>query len=526
MPDIGNSYLIMKNLNITITLLFLLLSQVALSQTAPKDFWPTSGWRKSTPEMQGMDSKAISKTVDLAIRKKLNIHSLQIIRNGYMVSDIYFYPYDGRTLHDMPSTTKSVTSMLIGIAIGQGFIRDEKMSLAELYPEVIGLKADAENITLASLLSMRSGFGSEEKSASLAFFKEPDVLQMVQNDNWIDYVLGLPVTEKPGNKYRYNSCNYHLLSGVLQKTTGMKESDFAKQNLFNPLGIKDFIWPSDPRGNTLGWGDLKLHPHDMAKLGYLMLKNGRWENRQIIPEDWIDKSTGVQVDLPDKKTPFNIEYGFGWYVLSGTLDGIYQATGRGGQYIIVWPEKNIVIVYTGGGFDAGILANGLLSAVKSDKALPPDEKGYLKLQKMTQIALQNSENGSVKLLTEPPAGITYKLWKLENNPLKFQTVGIGKIDANQCELSIESEFFEFERLPVHFDNVKQISYNGKYKLPVYATAKWVNMNEMLVNVNEISNINSYTIRLVFENEFLTFGFIERSMMKNEIVLSGVTDNTP
>jgi CubicO group peptidase (beta-lactamase class C family) len=516
----------MKNLNIRITLLFLLLSHVALSQTPPVEFWPTNGWRKSTPEMQGMDSKAISKTIDLAIKKKLNIHSLQIIRNGYLVSDIYFYPYDGRTLHDMASTTKSVTSMLIGIAIDQGFIRDEKISLAELYPEVIGLKAYAEDLNLASLLSMRSGFGSEEETASLAFFKEPDVLHMVQTDNWIDYVLGLPLSEKPGSKYRYNSCNYHLLSGVLQKTTGIKESDLARQYLFNPLGIKEFIWPSDPRGNSLGWGDLKLHPHDIAKLGYLMLKNGRWENRQIIPEDWIDKSTTVQVDLPDKKTPFNIDYGFGWYVLSGTLDGIYQATGRGGQYIIVWPEKNIVIVYTGGGFDAGILAKGLLRAIKSDKALAPDEKGYLKLQKMAEIVLQNPENSSVKLLTEPPAGIANKFWKFENNPLKFKTIGIGKIDANQFELSIESEFFELERLPVHFDNIKQISYNGKYKLPVYATAKWLNMNEMIVNVNEISNINSYTIRLVFENESLTFGFLESSMMKNEIVLSGVPDNTP
>jgi CubicO group peptidase (beta-lactamase class C family) len=515
----------MKNYNILITLLISLLSQVSLSQGAPKDYWPANEWRKSTPEMQGMDSKAISKTVALAIKKELKIHSLQIIRNGYLVTDIFFYPYDGSTLHDMASTTKSVTSMLTGIAIGQGFLRDENMSLTELFPEFKGFKAEAENLTLASLLSMRSGFGSDEKAAALDFFKEPDVLLMVQNDNWIDHVLGLPITEKPGTKYRYNSCNYHLLSGVLRKSTGMKESDFARQNLFNPLGIKDFIWPSDPVGNTLGWGDLKLHPHDMAKLGYLMLKKGKWDNRQIIPEDWIKKTTGVQVDLPDKKAPFNIDYGFGWYVLSGTLEGFYQATGRGGQYIIVWPEKDIVIVYTGGGFDAGILAKGLLSSIKSDQSLPPDEKGYSKLQKMAEIALREPENDAVKLLTSPPAGITNKSWKLEDNPLKFRTVSIGKIDENLCELSLKSEFFEFERLPVHFDNVKQISYNGKYKLPVYATAKWENLNEMVVNVNEIANVNSYTIRLVFENENLTFGFIEKSMMKKEIVLPGVPADT-
>jgi hypothetical protein len=271
--------------------------------------------------------------------------------------------------------------------------------------------------------------------------------------------------------------------------------------------------------NNLGWGDLRLHPHDMAKLGYLMLRNGKWEDHQIIPEEWIRKSTSMQVDLPDKG-PFSTDYGYGWHVMAGTLKGIYQAYGRGGQYIIVWPEKDLVIVYTGGGFDAGMIAQGLLTSVRSDNPLPENFESNSALQNIAEKAAKAPVKEPVK-----PAeffnSISQNSWLLEDNTLKFKSFGIDLRDPGNCMITLKSEFFNFEKLPLHFDNLQEISNNGKYKLPMYATAKWMSANELVINVCEIANVNNYTIRLLLNKNDLTFGFIEKSMMKNEILLSGM-----
>jgi CubicO group peptidase (beta-lactamase class C family) len=518
----------MKSRTIVLYLFALFISEICFSQTnnnsaiKTPDYWPTAGWRKSTPEMQGMDSKALTKTIELALKKKIKIHSLQIVRNGYMVADVYFYPYINNTVHDMASTTKSVTSVLTGIAIDRGFIRDENIQVIELLPEFKNLYKGTDTLTLKHLLTMTSGFGQDAKASSLNYFSESNMLQMMQNDNWIEYIMGMPVTDKPGTKFQYNSCNFHLLSGILHKATGMTEAEFATENLFKPLGIKNYFWTEDPQQNSFGWGDLKLHPYDMAKIGFLMLQNGKWDNRQILSEEWIKKSTAVQVDLPDKKGPFNIDYGYGWWVLSGSLKGIYQATGRGGQYIIVWPEKNIVIVYTGGGFDAGILAENLLASLKSEQPLPENLKANKILQNTIAKAM---EAPKIKTIQPTKSSITTtisgKTWQLEKHPLKFKSINLNFIDANHCEMTLKSEFFEFDKLSVHFDNTREISLNGKYNLPMYATAAWTSNNELLINVVEIANVNRYTIRLVFEPEKLVFGFIEKSMMNSEIILNGV-----
>lgn len=502
-----------------------LISGLCYSQNNPLEYWPTESWKRSSPEMQGMDSKAISETVELALQKKLKIHSLLIIRNGYMVADINFYPYSGKTIHDMASATKSITSMLTGIAIGQGFIKDENVPVSEIFPEYKDDFKDG-NLTIGNLLSMRSGLGSDDNALKPDWFKEPLLLRMIQSEHWLDYLAALPVTVTPGKEYQYNSCNYHLLSEILHRTSGLPTRQFAQQNLFKPLGISNFIWDEDTRGNSHGWGDLKLHPYDMAKLGYLMMKKGKWEGRQVIPEEWVKKSTSLQVDLPDKNGPFNIDYGYGWYVMSGIMSGVYQATGRGGQYITVWPEKNLVIVYTGGGFDAAVLAQALLGSIISDKPVPENEVADSALQRMILKAGQNPVTDPVETAQLNLSGFSGRSWLLEDNPFRFKTLHIGKFNPNTFELTIESDFFEFDALPVSFDNSLEITPNGRYHLPMCATAIWKNQNEIELTVNEISNINFYTINLLFDKENLVFRFMERSMMNSELVVKGFPEEKP
>ncbi len=267
------------------------------------DYWPTEGWRTSTPEEQGLDSQQLAELMDyLQGQNSFTIHNLLIIRNGYIVTDAYFYPFAPAYLHDLASATKSFTSSLIGIAIDQGYIESVEQSVLGLFPErtVANLDAKKQAMTVKDLLTMRSGFQCINRPT------EVTLSEMWASPDWGQFVLDLPMTAEPGTRYVYCSPNVHLLSAIIKETTRMSALEFAQEHLFGPLGVSDVIWPSDPQGNTLGWGDLKLAPHDMAKLGYLFLNKGLWDGQQVVSPAWVKAATSGS------------SYGYQWWLkLSG-----------------------------------------------------------------------------------------------------------------------------------------------------------------------------------------------------------------
>src|SRR5512137_1130538 len=136
----------------------------------------------------------------------------------------------------------------------------------------------------------------------------------------------------------------HLLSAILQKATGMTALEFARLNLFGPLGIQNVIWPTDAQGFNHGWGDIRLHPHDTARIGLLWLHHGQWQGRRIVSREWVDNSVRTQI-----RTGRDDDYGYGWWITGDK--GEFAAIGRGGQRIQVWPDLDAILVMTGGGVD-------------------------------------------------------------------------------------------------------------------------------------------------------------------------------
>lgn len=291
------------------------------------NYWPIYGWHNSTPEQQGMDSETLAQAFDLIKVLNINIHSIQIIRNGNMVLNAYFYPYQEGNVHDLASVTKSITSILIGIAIDKGFISSVDIPVIELFAEhkISNIEKNKMKLTLNGLLTMTSGYDCSYQGS------ETQLFEMRKSNDWIQYMLDMPVKYEPRTQFSYCSGNFHLLAGIILKTTGLSPKEFAQKYLFTPLGIKEVIWPADPNGINFGWGDLHIHPTDMAKIGYLFLNNGKWENKQIVSSHWVEQSTKRSVRLSD-----NEYYGYGWWIRP-TL-GLYEAVGRGGQRIAVWPE--------------------------------------------------------------------------------------------------------------------------------------------------------------------------------------------
>ncbi len=344
--------------------------------TASIKYYPTDQWHVSAPEAQGILSARLLEMMEDIKKKGYNIQSISIVRNGYLVLDAYINPFQDGQKHEMHSVTKSVMSALIGIAIDQGYIEDVNQTITELFPDRIISHLDERKklITLKDLLTMTSGLECKDATAN----NWAGTMAMKKSDDWTQYTLNLPMAQTPGECFHYCNGVSHLLSAIIQKSTGMRTIDFAKKNLFDPLGIKDVEWEESPEGISNGYKGLQLLPKDMAKIGVLYLSKGKWENRQIISAEWIESSTQPYIDGKWAGE----DYGYQWWVNPA---GFYSAVGMYGQAIYVVPDKNLVAVFTGNIVDHNMYVSGtllkeyIIPAIASSEPLPPNPEEKARL---------------------------------------------------------------------------------------------------------------------------------------------------
>ena len=387
------------------------------------DYWPGEQWRTATPESQGMRSGVLADMLDLVWRENLEIDSILIIRNGYVVLDTYHFPKTPDSKHNIFSCTKSISSTLIGIAVDKGYIRSIDEPLLDFFPDKTpGNQADEKHeITLKHLLRMSTGLECRDAYR----YQWRGLARMRQSEDWVQYMIDLPLPEPPGTRFEYCNGASFLLTAIIEKTTGETGVAFAKEHLFTPLGIKDIYWPTNIHGQTIGWGRLHLRPRDMARFGYLFLNNGNWEGRQVVSAHWVADATRKHVSA----TPA-AGYGYQWWVMSPER---YAAMGYRGQRIVVLKDKNMVVVFTGRlkGKDLSIpdgLLNGcILPAVQSDGPLPEDKEALNRLRfldRFWQTATYMDRDKRRKELAAKPSGL--KLTRYVNKEFGFSVA----YDAN------------------------------------------------------------------------------------------------
>lgn len=334
-------------------------------------------WKTSIPKEQGMnDSLFNAMDAQILAGAYKDIHSLLIIKNNNIIFEKYYGGHTQDELTQIFSSTKSVTSALIGIAMQQGKIKSLDDKLLSFFPEyknIENLDEWKENITLRNVLTMSTGFEWDEYKFPLDSAENP-VMILSKSHDWIKYMLDRKVIDEPGTKFNYTTGDAILLSGILKNITGMSAEQFANENLFNYLNITDYKWQTGPHGITnTGWG-LFMKPRDMAKFGLLYLNNGIWNGSRIVPADWVKSSTSKQINVSD-----NFNYGYQWWMLpvkdaNGNVlepEGIKFCWGYGGQFIFVIPSLDMVVVSTAGNFwwgDMGginILNDYIIPAVKN-----------------------------------------------------------------------------------------------------------------------------------------------------------------
>ena len=362
----------------------------ALAQTNPVCGTPAAlddGWITASPDSVGLDGARLCGIAARLKDTEANVHAVVIVRHGKLVFEQYFagyderwnvpgqYDHDATTSHDMRSASKSVVSLLVGIAIDRKLIAGVEESVVKYFPEYSTLKTPGwDGITLRHLLTMSSGIKWNENLA----WNDPgnDEPHLGADADPIRYILAKPIAAPPDTVWTYNGGGTELLGNIIERVSGKSLEAFAREVLFQPLGITDWEWKTYPTNGKIAAAiGVRLRPRDAAKLGQLLLNRGTWDGRQIVPAAWIAQSTAPRFQAIGYFGDLFF-YGYQWW-LGRSLSAAKEITwiaamGQGGQRIFVVPELDLVVMMTSGLYFSGrqghagidILSNFVIPSVR------------------------------------------------------------------------------------------------------------------------------------------------------------------
>jgi CubicO group peptidase (beta-lactamase class C family) len=293
-----------------------------------QSYWPTKEWKSSPPGRQGMDPAKV-RAIDSYIRETLPLtSSVLVARHGYIAFERYF-ARDRSDTWEIYSVTKSVLSALVGIAIDQGYLEGADQRLIEFFPENVSEKLNPQvtQIILRHLLTMSDGISKDD--VNTCFTKNS---------------LNNELRAEPGREFFFKSMSPQLLSTIITRTTGLKALDFAKKHLFEPLGISNVAW-SDDWGFSNGAYGMLLSTPDLAKIGYLYLKGGIWDNKQVVSPEWIAESTRAHIET-GRSSDQAWAYGYLWWVRPFRGHPGFVAYCPRCPSISVIPDLDLVVVIT------------------------------------------------------------------------------------------------------------------------------------------------------------------------------------
>lgn len=489
----------------------MLVVSLAVSPTFAQErpeYWPTDAWAFSTPEDQGMASGLLADGVRYLSGQdelgRLDIHSLTVIRRGHIVADVAYDPFTEDGLHELMSVTKSVTSTLVGMAIDHGYIKGVDQPVLEVFGdgEVANVDANKEAMTIADLLTMSSGLDCSPVPDGIT------TRQMMASSDWVQFALDLPMADPPGTQWIYCNAVSHLLSAIVAEATGMSTEAFAREHLFEPLGITEVIWPTDPQGCSLGYVHLTMRPHDLAKLGYLYLHDGEWGGQQVLSRDWVAASTTPGVAS---------HYGYQWWLGPSW----FYASGYWGQRLYVFPDQDLIVVTTAGmgglnpdGVVNALLTRYVLPSIVSDGQLPVDPDGQAALSSAVREAAAPpvTSASSPEPVSEVARSVSGQRFLFDANPMGVQAVTPSFHDNAEAILEVLcTDGSDLDALCTGGSDLEwQIGLDGIarqgtgwFGLPTAATGVWESDGVLAVQVDEIGLIRKRDLRLTFQDHQVT-----------------------
>ncbi len=313
--------------------------QPLMGELAPGEYQ----WRISSLESEAIPSGPFATMTDtIRADSDIGIDGVVVLYKGAVVHEAYFRKWDKDDIHSTRSASKALTSALVGIAIDKGFLKGVDQKVFPFFPEYEGSIDNwdprKDDITIGHLLSMTSGVRNNEDN-------------MYPTDDWIKFYLDQPLQADPGTQFSYATSGVVTLGNIITRASGMRIPEFTDKYLFEPMGISEYKWPiTNSRGNqglAMTGGGLHLSPRDMAKFGLLYLNDGRWNGQQLVSGEWVKESTSKQ----STSDLYGEDFGYLWRMIDREIDNTtyrsIEAWGNGGQFIMIWPDLDLVVAWTG-----------------------------------------------------------------------------------------------------------------------------------------------------------------------------------
>jgi CubicO group peptidase (beta-lactamase class C family) len=481
---------------------------------------------RSTPEREGVSSLAIEQFIQSFDPAKHELHSVMIVRHGKVIAESWWNPYSSDKKHSMYSVSKSWTSTAVGFAMDEKlFGLDDKV--IDFFPEHKDLSQNkyVSDLTIRSLLTMSAGHKVEPLRGVVA-----------STDDWIKGFLTAPIENKPGTKFLYNTLATYMLSAIVQKTSRKTVIDFLQSRLLSPLGIKDIDFETDPKGiNTGGWG-IRVHTEDMAKLGQLYLQKGNWNGKQILSKNWVNMATSKQIEQDPtasqaKKDSSDWLQGYGFQFWRCRNNG-FRADGAYGQYIVVLPEKDAVVVITSESLDLqddlNMIWKHLLPAFQ-EKPLVNNEKARKHLTNILKnnkikFPTSNSQVGELDLFLHP--------FEFNKNSFNFKEISFEKTkkgllmniqleDKSKHSIALKENTLEAGETTLPGPYLLRAARNAQANLAPFKTAAayhWNPKNELNLTIRYTENPHHWNWSIIREGNSLQIKLINSFDPKNILSL--------
>jgi len=301
-------------------------------------------WEFAEPESQNLSSSLLDSAL-LQAQSAGFIDGFLVIRNGYLVAEDYYNGYNQNEPHNIKSVSKSMLSAITGLIVDQGYIDSLDVKMLDFFPEYIYPEMDPRKykITIRHLLTMRMGIRGESDDNYQVYHN------LYTSDNWVKNTIEEPLVFDPGERMRYNTFQTHLLSAIITKVTEQSTLDFATDQLFSAMGIDVDSWEQDPQGYYFGGNSMYFIMQEIAVLGYLYLNNGKLNGIQIIPPSWIELTLSPSTDFTHPNAWGELRdynYAYLWWLGRINQHEMYMGYGYGGQFLIVFPDIEMIVVST------------------------------------------------------------------------------------------------------------------------------------------------------------------------------------
>jgi CubicO group peptidase (beta-lactamase class C family) len=469
---------------------------------------------RSIPEAEGVSSKAVITFLDsAAVNRKTEFHSFMFLRHGKVIAEGWWDPFRPDLKHTLYSTSKSFTSTAVGLAVKENKLSTDDKVIS-FFPEYLPDTASPflAELKIQDMLSMSTGQRSESSSTG---------------DDWIKAFLETPVEIQPGIKYRYSSMASFMLSAIVQKVTGEKVIDYLTPRLFKPLGIEGADWETNPQGiNTGGWG-LRLKTEDLAKFGQLYLQKGKWNGKRILPEKWVEEATSLKIyqnpDLSEGKRDSSNDGVQGYcYQFWRARHNSYMANGAFGQFILIMPDKDAIIVFTAESSDMwgelDMIWKYLYPGIM-DENLPEDEKSVTELkQRLASLALPVPGKSINEGLI---SGISDKTINLSENQRQIRTMKLQfrdglcllniKTDSATYDFSFGAGNWHFGETTMHGPNLfthSKGNLSGLSPFKIAGAFSWKEDQSLELTLRYIDSLHTLKIIFHFDNNKVEVDFSE------------------